>query len=367
MKSNGEKQRKPKGNYKCLNWTKRLQLDCLLKSKTPKKEIAKLLKVHISTIYREIERGQCRQKRYKYDIWGDKEIEYFTAYSPEYAQLKYEEGLKARGVDLKVGNDLEFCDYVEKRIVEDGLTPLAVIGEIKKNDLSFNTNICARTLYSYIDKGVFYRLSMEHLPIKSKRKHRKNRQVRASRAPRGESIENRPAVINDRTEFGHWEMDCIIGKTRETLLTLTERSTLMEIVIKLPNKKTQSVVHALNTLERKYGRKFRKVFKSITVDNGVEFSDCENMEKSVYGKNEKRTKFYYCHPYSSYERGQNERMNREVRRKLPKGTSFKNLTVQTIQGIQTWLNNYPRGVLGYATPLEKFTAELQKMHLKIAI
>ena len=241
------------------------------------------------------------------------------------------------------------------------MTPLAVLGEIKRNVIPFRASICIRTLYNYIEKGVFLRLDLKHLPLKGKRK-KHNRKVKIAAKPsRGTSIEKRPAVINDRTEFGHWEMDCVEGKKKkkETILALSERLTRREIVIKIPDKTTTSVVKALNSLERRYGKHFRKIFKSITVDNGTEFSDRKGMEKSIY--NGQRTEIYYCHPYSSYERGTNERLNREIRRKIPKGSDLTKYSAQDIQDVENWLNDYPRQILDFATPNELFNACLSSI------
>lgn len=98
---------------------------------------------------------------------------------------------------------------------------------------------------------------------------------------------------------------------------------------------------------------FSRIFKTITMDNGVEFADSKGIEKSIYG-NKKRTTVYYCHPYTSCERGTNERLNREIRRKLPKGTDFSKVTNKTVQAVEDWVNAYPRAVLGYATSSETF-------------
>ena len=124
----------------------------------------------------------------------------------------------------------------------------------------------------------------------------------------------------------------------------------------MPNRKTESVVHCLNVLERKYGSTFRKIFKTITVDNGSEFSDVNGMQKSIYRG--KRLSMYYCHPYSSYERGSNERMNREIRRWLPKGSNFSKASVAEIQCVENWINSYPREIFQYATSSEQFNQQL---------
>ncbi len=138
--------------------------------------------------------------------------------------------------------------------------------------------------------------------------------------------------------FGHWEMDCIEGKkgTRRTLLVLSERKTRREIVIAMEAQTAKNVVASLDKLERLYGDRFSKVFKSITVDNGSEFADCAGMERSSLGEGT-RTKLYYCHPYSSWERGTNENINRMIRRIYPKGTDFREVTDADIKRAEEWV------------------------------
>jgi IS30 family transposase len=156
-------------------------------------------------------------------------------------------------------------------------------------------------------------------------------------------------------------MDCVCGSTKTTLLVLTERLTRKEIIFKMPNQKAESVHHCLNIIEHKYGKNFKKVFKSITVDNGSEFSDVGALEKSKFGKNNKRTKLYYCHPYSSYERGTNERINREIRRLIPKGSNLANYTNEEISDVEKWVNDYPRQVLNFNTSANLYNYYLQQI------
>lgn len=175
----------------------------------------------------------------------------------------------------------------------------------------------------------------------------------ASRAPAGESIEHRPEEIDEREEFGHWEGDTVYSgkgkrKTTRALLTLTERKTRKEIIIAIPNRKAETVVKALDALERKLGaRRFRAIFKSITFDNGTEFAAAEELERSCVNKRLPRTKVYFCHPYSSWERGTNENTNGMIRRRFPKGTNFAAVTNAQIAQAENWINNYPRKILGY--------------------
>ena len=246
--------------------------------------------------------------------------------------------------------------FDELRVFGGYVSGFFAVEHYSESGLSFKTEISEKTIYNYIDKGIFLRLERKNLPQGGKRKRKYNGVKRKSaRASVGESIESRPQEINDRETFGHWEMDCVEGKkkTKETLLVLSERLTRREIIIKMPDHTSASVVAALNKLERKYGRKFAKIFKSITVDNGSEFLNCEAIEKSVYG-NKKRTTVYYCHPYSAYERGTNENINKMIRRFLPKGTDFRKVTAAYIKRVETWINNYPREILGFETAEMRF-------------
>lgn len=90
-----------------------------------------------------------------------------------------------------------------------------------------------------------------------------------------------------------------------------------------------------------------EIFKSITFDNGTEFAAAEELERSCINKHLPRTKVYFCHPYSSWERGTNENTNGMIRRRFPKGTNFAAVTNAQIVQAENWINNYPRKILGY--------------------
>lgn len=106
------------------------------------------------------------------------------------------------------------------------------------------------------------------------------------------------------------------------------------------------------------GKHFRRIFRTITVDNGTEFSDCEGMERSCRTKR-RRTKIYYCHPYSPNERGSNENMNRILRRFFPKGVSFDDITPAEVAEVAEWMNNYPRKILGWKSSATLFNEYAQ--------
>ena len=190
-------------------------------------------------------------------------------------------------------------------------------------------------------------------------------QRQQKRAAAGESIDKRPKEIDTREEFGNWEMDSVLGKrgkSKNTLLVLTERKTRNEIIFKLPDHTDEAVVAALDRLERKWGADmFKRVFKTITVDNGSEFADAEGLQRSIINEGEKRTKVYYCHPYSSWERGTNEVTNKMIRRKIPKGTNFDDRTEEEVESIENWINGYPRKIHGYHSAGELFEEEVKQL------
>lgn len=337
-------------NFKHFTRDDRLKLEMLLKVGKNAREIADILHKHISSIYREIKRGRYEHLNTDYTTE--------ERYSPDIAEEKYRENLAAKGADLKIGTDLEFAQYIEYKIIKEKYSPAAVLGEIKEKGICFKTTICVSTCYNYIEKGIFLHLTNKDLPVKGKKKKRRHNRVKQKRRSAGESIENRPAEILTREEFGHWEMDCVEGskRSRKTLLMLSERKTRDEIVIPIKAKTSENVVAALDALEKNWRNLFPLVFKSITVDNGSEFADVEGMEKSIFGG--RRTQFYYCHAYSSWERGTNENINKMARRHYPKGTNFEKYPDEELLKLNEWINNYPRRIFGYHCSAEMFNNEI---------
>ena len=320
--------------YKHLTFHDRLVIEKMKKEGAKQCDIAARLHVSESTISRELRRGTFTA------LNSDLTTE--ERYSPEIAQDQYEVNKTAKGAPLKIGNDHELANYIEQKIAEEKYSPCAVLREIINLGLQFSVTICRATLYKYIDQEVFLRITNKDLPFQGKRRQHKTRKVRPARVAKGESIEKRPEHINDRSEFGHWEMDLVESCRggRSAVLVLTERQTRQEVTRKIPDKTDDSVVAALDELERKHGPRFTAVFKSITIDNGSEFADCAGMERSIFGG--QRTKCYYCHPSNPQERGSNEKQNQMLRRHFPKGTNFDEVPDAELERVTVWLNNYPR-------------------------
>lgn len=120
-------------------------------------------------------------------------------------------------------------------------------------------------------------------------------------------------------------------------------------------QRQECVVEAIDRLERKYKERFSERFKSITMDNGCEFLCSARLEASILNEQNQRTKVYYAHPYSAWERGSNEVANRLIRRFIPKGSNIGKYSIQEIHRIERWMNNYPRRIFGYKTANEVYS------------
>ena len=347
--------------YGHLSQGKRYKLEALLEEKIDIKQIALALGFSRSTIHREIKRGAI--KRLQTD-WTEK-----TKYRANVAEADYLKKCRNRERSLKIGKDKKLEEHIRMKMTQDHFSPDAIIGEIKVTGAKFKGMICTKTLYNYIDAGIFSGISHKDLWEKGKRKKRRYKSVvRVTiRNRRARSIEDRPKEVNDRSEYGNWEGDTVKGCRRGSkagLLTLTERKTRQEIIVKIQNASHEAIQAAFDKLEQRYGADFKAKFKSITFDNGSEFLGWESLEASVLKGGEKRTVIYFAHAYSSWERGTNENHNRMIRRFIYKGLDIDGFSEEEIKKIENWMNNYPRRILGYNTPNQAAEKCLQGNRVK---
>ena len=343
--------------YRRMTRDDRLVLEKMYNAGHSVREIAAVLGFAPKSIYREIKIG----------FYTHLNSDYTTCrkYSAELGQRAMLFNRTTKGARLKIEHDHAFIATVEHLIVHCKLSPDAALAEIRRRDLPV-TRVCTSTLYSYIDKGLFLRVTNKDLPYRGNKRRRHRATTVAKTAPKGTSIDRRPAAVLARKEFGHWEFDSVIGARGkgETLLVFTERKTRFELILRSKDKTTGSTVRALDRIERAIGAPaFRAIFKSVTCDNGCEFADSEALERSCRTKG-RRTSFFYCHPYSSRERGSNENQNRIIRRFVKKGTAIKGYSDEALAAVQRYINDLPRRMFGYATAAELFERELSKIDLQ---
>ena len=340
--------------WKCFDEKRRAQLEVLIRAGHSKKEMAAILGCHISTIYREIKRGECMLRHW--DLYE------YPVYSVCVAEDDARKKRANCGAPLKLGGNLQLAAYVERRIIQDRWSPAAVAAELRRSDLGY---LCEDTIYRYIHRRIFTTLRPSHLPDKGIRKHPHKTKPKRPKKQVGTSIEKRPSEVAARNTFGHWEMDSVVGKIRGTdqsILVMTERLTRTELCFKLPRRDSASVVDVLDYISRRCS--FSRIFKTITMDNGAEFSNVRRLERTPSGR--RRTRCYYCHPYCSSERGSNENANRLVRRWFKKGRSLSAVGNAECLQVARWMNTYPRQVLGWKTPSEVFCEACAAEGVKIS-
>jgi len=181
----------------------------------------------------------------------------------------------------------------------------------------------------------------------SLRRHGKAYQSRGkSQAGRGciknrVSIDERPAVVDEKSRIGDWEIDLVIGKGHSgALVTIVERGTSFTVSKRINNKLAETVTAATIALLTPY----KEAVLTITADNGKEFAYHEKITKALGAQ------VYFADPYCSWQRGLNENTNGLLRQYWPKKTDLKNVSQREVSSVIFQLNNRPRKKLNYQTP-----------------
>jgi len=334
---------------KHLNFQERCFIEIRLKDKWSAYKISKAINRPINTVLNEIRRGTVSQIKL-----GKKVDRYFA----QVGHRVYTENRENSKSKYKLLKCKDFLEFVDEKVSKDKWSLDACFGEaLNTGRFQRSEMVCTKTLYSYVDLG-FLNVKNSDLPIKL-RLNKKKKIVRKNRRKLGRSIEERDKSNDSKEEFGHWEIDTVIGsksKKDNVLLTIVERNTLNSIHRKIKSKTADAVLSEIMKLKKEFGSKFSEVFKTITSDNGLEFSSLSRIENST------ETKVYFTHPYSSFERGCNERHNGLIRRFIPKGKLISNYDVDEISYIEDWCNTLPRRKLNYKTPQELFDKQLDLIY-----
>lgn len=295
------------------------QISADLKSNISISEIARRLGCHKSTISRELKRNTG-----------------LRGYRPKQAHAKAKERKANNTYHLS-----EFAWSYIKHLLSKYYSPEQITGRLKV--LGWTDVPCHETIYQYIyaDKAKGGRLHTYLRCQKTYRKRGYKAHDRRGQITNRKDIGDRPHIIEQRQRLGDYEGDTVVGKRHQgVLVTLVDRIT-REVKIKaLPNRKAILVAHTCIDLLKD------EQVQSITFDNGKEFALHERIEQAL------NTQVYFARPYHSWERGTNENTNRLIRQFLPKSIRLDNLDEEQIKQIESNLNNRPRKVLGFKTPLE---------------
>lgn len=149
--------------FKQMSKSDRIKMEALLNAGLSKAAVAEQLHFHRSTIYREYDKGKYMHRNSDYT-----EEE---RYSSDLGQKAHDYAQEGKGRSLKIGNDRKLAEYIENKIVDNRFSPEAALAEVARSGIEFKTTISVRTLYRYIDNGIFLKLTNKDLPIKSKKKN----------------------------------------------------------------------------------------------------------------------------------------------------------------------------------------------------
>lgn len=317
--------------YKQLDYLRRCKILAFWKAGYKQADIAKEVGVHQSTISRELNRN-VTFVRTKLGSWQ---------YKPDYAQASANERHKHKYKVVKFTKEVEA--FVREKIQEKW-SPEQISGYAKKHRLF---SISKEWIYLFLlkdkQKGGKLFLNLRHQNKKYRKRYGSPK--RSGPIKNRRFIDERPAIVEEKTRVGDWEIDTIIGKQRQqAIVSIVDRVSKITILKKVSRKSARMVTTA--TIEGL--TPYLKSVHSITADNGSEFAYHEEISKAL------STEFYFAHPYSSWERGLNENTNGLIRQYFRKGSSFSEITDDVLESIMNNLNNRPRKSLGFATPNEIF-------------
>jgi IS30 family transposase len=319
-------------DYKQFSKEERKKIYYCLETGCTKGEIAKRLGRHRSAIYREIERNSEEGK-----------------YVGGIAQEKAEERHK-QGRTNKIRDNSRLQAHILREL-RKGCSPEQISGRLKRVKAKYY--VCCESIYSYIyseESHEWYK----YLERQRKRRQRRYGRKRIVRYSGGKSIHDRPKEVWEGKEIGHWEGDTInFSKGQKAnVTTLIERKTLFTFLAKNKDKFSRGVMGEIKNMIIGCSK---ELFKTITFDQGAEFSDFREIEKNT------KCQVYYCDAHAPWQRGSNENMNRRLRRYLPRGMDIESLSELEILEINKMVNDVPRKKLDYLTPKEALALECKRV------
>lgn len=341
---------------KHLTYEDRVKIEAYKELDYSNRKIAQLLNKVPQTINNAINRGTVRTIKQR-QIHNDTMYAYdqysYSAEADHQACLRNRQNCGRRPKWLESDS---FTNWADDKMLKEDWSPDMVTGHARK-DSTFSSNLIpsTSTLYNWIDRGIMRTKNIDLLEKVSRKPRGDSPIQRENRRVLGPSIKERPKEVESREHFGHWEIDTVLGardKYDPVLLTLVERKTRLEIIIKIDEQDRANVDQAMNHLCKRLGDQAHSIFKTITSDNGSEFAGIYELLKGT-------TDVFFAHPYASHERGTKENQHKLIRRFIPKSKRLEEISTETINQIERWMNNIPRKIIDYQTAEEAFLKELQ--------
>jgi IS30 family transposase len=287
---------------------------------------------HRSVVCRELKRNENSMGRYK----GQQ--------AAQISEVRKERLKRSRKLSVEMEKE------IRKALTEEQWSPEQIKGRCQKDGRPM---VSHERIYQLIRKdkqegGNLYKHTRHRL------KHRKRPVGGKSNGIKDKvSIDDRPAIINEKMRFGDWEIDTIIGEENKgAIVTIVERQTGFLFMKKLPEGKNAK---GLATVVIDLLLPYKHIVHSITSDNGTEFAEHKLITKKIGAA------FFFAHPYSSWERGLNENTNKLIRQYIPKKQTFNNYNEQIIRDIQHKINRRPRKKLQFNNPKHVFYTNLDNI------
>lgn len=356
--------------HKKLTQTERELLSQWRKAGIAKKEIARRLGRDIRTVQRELIRNKIRVS-----VGKDWEMIYEPIHAQHIAEVRKQHAYLAKQ-PLKNKN---IYAYVLEHL-RGGWSPEQISGRLREVDHKGEKDwqICMETIYQFIYKPktdatqlgqqqevdgrrkktkTFITVTdvshplYEYLRRKQVRRRKKGgRKAQRVRIPDRVSIHDRPTIISQRVQFGHWEGDSIVGRNHTSgLHTEYERVSSLTRFERIDRiTATQTVIAG----KKIFGVLPAHARLSTTLDNGLENTGHMALTIAL------GVEAYFADPYASWQRGGNENCNLWIRYYFPKKTDFSTITDEELKDVEDELNTRPRKRLKFKTPQEVFTEYL---------
>lgn len=270
-----------------------------------------------------------------------------NGYFADIAQLDYETKRRRCRKHRKIETG-SLMGFIESRL-RLGWSPEQISGRMRLQN--YPIQVCHETIYRFIYDSAYgkeNKLSQYLRLGRKKRRQQNGRKVHTQRIPNRVSIHQRPKVVDERVQLGHWEGDSVLYLNKKAINTLNELMSGKIKLTKLDRKTALLTNKAIENISKECE------IKTLTVDNEPEFSGHEELSERT------GIEVYFADPYSSWQRGSNENGNGLLRRYLPKRSSIDDLTQEELDDIAEELNNRPRKRLGYRTPNEVYLLNLNK-------
>lgn len=307
------------------------------------RRIAKKLNRAPQTVNNEVKRGWVKTIKQIQKKANGKEYRYYNEqYYAEVGQIRYQSNKSQCGRKPIYWSFPEIVAKLDSLLLGkfDGIkySPYATTQKLEEV-IPAEFIPCERTVYTWIDKGIMQTKNVDLMSKTTRKNNHKSSKTSIKRVL-GRSINERPACIDSRSEIGHFEIDTVVGKKDSmdnVLMVLTDRLSRYTMIFRIKDKSSGSVNKKLEELKSSMGEKaFYQTFKSLTSDNGLEFSRLQEVHSNTY----------YATPYTPSERGSNENVIRMIRRFIHKSTAISSYTDDYIQFVEDAINDYPRKLLG---------------------